>query len=64
MRTEIENELIQRVVKARQYMEEATDQYKEALTDALDHRITIAKLARELNISDNALYVYKRRHGL
>lgn len=59
-----EQELIQQVVKARQYMEEATEQYKEALTEALNGRITIAKLARELDISDNALYVYKRRHGL
>lgn len=59
-----EKELIQQAVKARQYMEEATEQYKEALTEALNGRITIAKLARELGVSDNALYVYKRRHGL
>lgn len=63
-REEVAQELVRRAVRARQWMEDAREQYHEALTDALDARVSYTRLAREMGVTEAAVRMYRKRHDL
>lgn len=57
-------ELVRQVVAAKKWVEEAKKHYQESLTLCFDQGITATRLGRELGVSETAIRMYKKRHGL
>lgn len=61
---ETKTELVRQVVAARKWVEEAKQHYKDTLTLCFDQGVTSTRLSRELGLSETAIRMYKKRHGL